>query len=65
MAAGQTVEGKLDLFVAIDRAAKVAVAQPGEMADRRTAWAFLWRLLEAGSSHVRSALAGNGTRSPK
>jgi hypothetical protein len=51
--------------VAIDRAAKVAVAQPGEMADRRTAWAFLWRLLEAGSSHVRSALAGNGTRSPK
>ena len=37
----QTTEGKLYLFVAIDRTSKFAVTQLAETADRRTAWEFL------------------------
>jgi len=43
----QTAEGKLYLFVGIDRTSKFAVAQLVETADRRTAWEFLQHMLEA------------------
>lgn len=43
----RTEEGKLYLFVAIDRTSKFAVAQLVEKADRKTAWEFLEHLLEA------------------
>ena len=43
----QTAEGKLYLFVAIDRTSKFAVAQLVDKADRQTAWEFLEYLLEA------------------
>ena len=43
----RTQEGKLYLFVAIDRTSKFAVAQRVENANRKTAWAFLEHLLEA------------------
>ncbi len=42
----QTGEGKLFLFVAIDRTSKFAVTQLVDKADRRTAWEFLERLLQ-------------------
>ena len=42
----QTAEGKLYLFVAIDRTSKFAVTQLIDKADRRTAWEFLEHLLE-------------------
>lgn len=41
----QTAEGKLYLFVAIDRTSKFAVTQLVDKADRRTAWEFLEHLL--------------------
>lgn len=41
----QTAEGKLYLFVAIDRTSKFAVAQIVGKADRKTAWEFLEHLL--------------------
>ena len=43
----RTGEGKLYLFVAIDRTSKFAVAQLVEKANRKTAWEFLEHLLEA------------------
>src|SRR6056297_2998979 len=43
----RTAEGKLYLFVAIDRTSKFAVAQLVEKADRKTAWEFLELLLDA------------------
>lgn len=43
----RTGEGKLHLFVAIDRTSKFAVAQLVEKANRKTAWEFLEHLLEA------------------
>jgi len=42
----RTEEGKLYLFVAIDRTSKFAVAQLVEKANRKTAWEFLEHLLE-------------------
>ncbi|KXV36474.1 transposase, partial [Gluconobacter thailandicus] len=41
----QTAEGKLYLFVAIDRTSKFAVTQLVGKADRKTAWEFLEYLL--------------------
>ncbi len=41
-----TGEGKLYLFVGIDRTSKFAVAQLGATADRKTAWEFLQHMLE-------------------
>ena len=52
----QTVEGKLYLFVAIDRTSKVAVAQLVEKADRRTAWEFLEHLLEMVPCRIHTIL---------
>ena len=41
----QTAEGKLYLFVGIDRTSKFAVTQLVEKADRKTAWEFLEQAL--------------------
>ncbi len=51
-----TSEGKLYLFVGIDRTAKFAVAQLVEVADRRTAWEFLQHLLEAVPYKIHTVL---------
>ncbi|MCM8730411.1 hypothetical protein NFE57_05435, partial [Hephaestia sp. MAHUQ-44] len=40
-------EGRVYLFVGIDRTSKFAVTQLVDKADRQTAWAFLEHLLEA------------------
>lgn len=47
IAAVRTEEGKLYLFVAIDRTSKFAVAQLVEKANKKTAWKFLELLLDA------------------
>jgi IS30 family transposase len=56
----QTAEGKLYLFVGIDRTSKFAVTQLVEKADRRTAWEFLQHMLEAVPYHVHTILTDNG-----
>ena len=56
----QTAEGKLHLFAAIARTSKFAVAQLVETADRRTAWEFLERLLEAVPYHIHTVLTDHG-----
>jgi IS30 family transposase len=56
----QTVEGKLYLFVGIDRTAKFAVAQLVATADRKTAWEFLQHMLEAVPYKVHTILTNNG-----
>ena len=56
----QTAEGKLYLFVDIDRTAKFAVAQLVETADRRTAREFLQHILEAVPYQVHTILTDNG-----
>ena len=56
----QTSEGKLYLFVAIDRTSKFAVTQLVEKADRRTAWEFLEHLLEAVPYRIHTILTDNG-----
>ena len=52
----QTAEGKLSLFVAIDRTSKFAVTQLVEKADRKTAWEVLEHLLEAVPYRIHTAL---------
>jgi hypothetical protein len=56
----QTAEGKLFLFVGIDRTAKFAVAQRVATADRRTAWEFLQHMLEAVPYQVRTVFTDSG-----
>ena len=56
----QTAEGKLYLFVAIDRTSKFAVAQLVEKADRRTAWEFLEHLLAVVPYRLHTILTDNG-----
>ena len=56
----QTAEGKLYLFVAIDRTSKFAVTQLVEKADRKTAWEFLEHLLEAVPYRIHTILTDNG-----
>jgi transposase InsO family protein len=56
----QTAEGKLYLFVAIDRTSKFAVTQLVEKADRRTAWEFLEQVLEAVPYRIHTILTDNG-----
>ncbi len=58
----RTAEGKLYLFVAIDRTSRFAVAQLVEKADRKTAWEFLERLLEAVPCRIHTILTDNGIR---
>jgi transposase InsO family protein len=56
----QTAEGKLFLFVGIDRTSKFAVTQLVEKADRKTAWEFLQHMLEAVPYQVHTILTDNG-----
>lgn len=53
-------EGKLYLFVAIDRTSKFAVTQPVDKANRRTAWDFLEYLLRIVPYQVHTILTDNG-----
>jgi transposase InsO family protein len=56
----RTEEGKLYLFVAIDRTSKLAFARLEETADRRTACAFLRALIEAVPYKIHTVLTDNG-----
>jgi transposase InsO family protein len=56
----QTAEGKLHLFVAIDRTSKFAVTQLVEKADRKTAWEFLEHLLSIIPYRIHTILTDNG-----
>ena len=56
----RTEEGKLYLFVAIDRTSKFAVAQLVEKANRKTAWEFLEHLLEVVPYKIHTILTDNG-----
>ena len=56
----QTADGKLFLFVAIDRTSKFAVARLVEKADRRTAWEFPETLLSAVPHRIHTILTDNG-----
>lgn len=55
----RTEEGKLHLFVAIDRTSKFAVAQLVDKANRKTAWEFLEHLLEAVPYKIHTILTDN------
>ena len=52
----QTAEGKLFLFVAIDRTSKFAVVQLVEKANRKTAWELLEHLLEVVPYRIHTIL---------
>jgi IS30 family transposase len=56
----RTEEGKLYLFVAIDRTSKFAYAELHEKANRRTATDFLKTLIEAVPYKIHSVLTDNG-----
>jgi len=56
----RTAEGKLYLFVAIDRTSKFAVVELVEKADTRAAVAFLEALVEAVPYRIHSVLTDNG-----
>ncbi len=56
----RTEEGKLHLFVAIDRTSKFAFAQLLEKANRVTASAFLEALIEAVPYAIHTVLTDNG-----
>ena len=56
----QTAEGKLFMFVAIDRTSKFAVVQLVEKANRRTAWEFLEHLMEVVPYRIHTILTDNG-----
>ena len=55
-----TNEGKLYLFVAIDRTSKFAVVQLVDKANRKTAWEFLESVLEAVPYKIHTILTDNG-----
>ena len=57
----RTAEGKLHLFVAIDRVTKFAFVQFHEKATRRIAGDFLRALVKAVPSRVHTVLTDNGT----
>ena len=56
----RTNEGKLYLFIAIDRTSKFAVAQLVKKANRKTAREFLETVLEAVPYKVHTILTDNG-----
>jgi transposase InsO family protein len=56
----RTAEGKLYLFVAIDRTSKFAVVELVEKADMRAAAAFLEALVEAVPYRIHTVLTDNG-----
>jgi hypothetical protein len=55
----QTAQGKLYLFVGIDRTSKFAVTHLVDKADRRTAWEFLEHLLKAVPYRIHTILTDN------
>jgi transposase InsO family protein len=57
----RTEQGKLYLFVAIDRTSKFAFAELHEQATRRIAAEFLKRLIEAVPYRIHIVLTDNGT----
>jgi transposase-like protein len=58
----RTEEGKLHLFVAVDRTSKFAFAQLHEAANVRTAVAFLEALIEAVPYTIHTVLTDNGVQ---
>jgi transposase-like protein len=56
----QTEEGRLYLFVAIDRTSKYAYAELHEKATRMAAWDFLVNLIAAVSYAIHTVLTDNG-----
>ena len=56
----RTGDGKLHLFVAIDRTSKFAYAELHQRADRKTATAFLKALLKAVPYKIHTVLTDNG-----
>ena len=56
----RTAEGKLYLFVAIDRTSKFVVVELAEKADMRAAAAFLEALVEADMYRIHTVLTDNG-----
>ena len=58
----RTEDGKLHMFVAIDRITKFAFAELHERATRRTAAEFLRRLIEAVPYTIHTVLTDNGTQ---
>jgi len=56
----QTAQGKLYLFVAIDRTSKFAFARLAEKANRMSASAFLTALIEAVPYKIHTVLTDNG-----
>ena len=57
-----TEEGKLYMFVAIDRTSKFAFAELHERATRRVAADFLRRLIDAVPYRIHTVLTDNGTQ---
>ena len=56
----RTGEGKLHLFVAMDRTSKFAIARLADMADRQTAVAFPDAVIEAVPYRIHTVLTDNG-----
>lgn len=56
----QTAEGKLYLFVGIDRTSKFAVTQLINKADRKTVWEFLEHLMAVVPYRIHTILTDNG-----
>ncbi|EIE48670.1 transposase (class I) [Citreicella sp. 357] len=56
----QTVEGKLFLFVGIDRTSKFVVTQRVDKADRKTVWEVLELLLKAVPYRIHTILTDKG-----
>jgi len=56
----QTAEGKLHLYVAIDRTSKFAFVQLASKANRKTASAFLMALIKALPYKIHTILTDNG-----
>ena len=58
----RTAQGKLHMFVAIDRTSKFAFAELHERATRQIAHDFLLRLIEAVPYTIHTVLTDNGTQ---
>ena len=58
----RTGEGKLHLFVAMDRTSKFAIARLADVADRQTAVAFLDAVIEAVPYRIDTVLTDNAVR---
>jgi transposase InsO family protein len=56
----KTAQGKLSLFVAIDRTSKFAIVELVERTDMRAAAAFLEALVEAVPYRIHTVLTDNG-----